>query len=153
MLQIRSGVFETNSSSTHTLSIATRTQDIPDEIHLHFDEYGIESGLYSLKNYLYTAILNHDEFVKEYPEDHRNEPLYLPKLKNFFDKYNVAYYMEEPYVTAWGYVNMGYLDDDGDYFDNPLLERMFDNDDEIEAEDTMMKCFFGNSYVDVEVDR
>ena len=59
--QIRKGVFETNSSSTHAICIATEdVLNIPSEIHFGFGDYGWECKKYSSMqdrvNYLYTAL-------------------------------------------------------------------------------------------------
>lgn len=153
MLQIRNKVFETNSSSTHSISIDKNAVSIPDTIELHYDEYGTITISDHLKNYLYTAILCHDISIQEDPEFYQNESLYLPKLKAFFDKYKVKYDMQEPYVWSFGYVDTGHLDDEGHYFNNELLEVMFNNENQDEAEHMMKQCFFGDSDVYIDVQR
>lgn len=56
MIQVRNGIFETNSSSVHAISVYTvPPKDIPKEIHLTLGEYGWGHGLYSLPNYIFTA--------------------------------------------------------------------------------------------------
>ena len=71
--QIRQGVFETNSSSTHAICIATDTEyDIPTSIEFSFGDFGWEvDKLTSRKeraNYLYTcmAYAENNEKMKEY---------------------------------------------------------------------------------------
>ncbi len=59
--QIRQGAFETNSSSTHSICIATETQyNIPTSIEFNFGDFGWEvNKLTSRKakaSYLYTCI-------------------------------------------------------------------------------------------------
>ena len=59
--QIRKGVFETNSSSTHAICISTDdVLDIPKEIHFGFDDFGWErdthSSIRAKANYLYTCL-------------------------------------------------------------------------------------------------
>ncbi len=59
--QIRKGVFETNSSSTHAICIATDdVLNIPRGIHFGFDDFGWERDTYSSvrakANYLYTCL-------------------------------------------------------------------------------------------------
>ena len=45
--QIRRGCFETNSSSTHAICIATEdVLNIPKNIHFGFDDFGWEFGYY-----------------------------------------------------------------------------------------------------------
>lgn len=153
MLHIRNKVFETNSSSTHSISIDKNAAPIPDEIELHYDEYGTVTISDHLKNYLYTAILCHDTSIEEDPEFYVGESLYLPKLKAFFDKYNVKYNMQEPYVWYFDDIDTGHLDDEGYYFNNELLEMMFNNDNQEEAEYMIKQCFFGDSSVYIDVNR
>lgn len=62
MRQIRQGVFETNSSSTHAISVSTGNVEIPDNYTLVFEtgEFGWEHGtlesVYEKASYLYTAL-------------------------------------------------------------------------------------------------
>lgn len=61
MKQIRQGVFETNSSSTHSICIAKESElSIPKSLHFDFGEFGWECDtLYSLNekaSYLYTGL-------------------------------------------------------------------------------------------------
>ncbi len=60
--KIRQGVFETNSSSTHSICIATEpTLEIPKELHFEFGEFGWrKSTLDSISDkasYLYTGLM------------------------------------------------------------------------------------------------
>lgn len=60
--QIRQGVFETNSSSTHSICIAKDTElIIPKELHLEFGEFGWEcntlNSLQEKASYLYTGLI------------------------------------------------------------------------------------------------
>lgn len=62
MKKIRQGVFETNSSSTHTICIAKKINpELPERIHFNFGEYGWENGVLKTKqqkaNYLYTGLI------------------------------------------------------------------------------------------------
>ena len=59
--QIRQSCFETNSSSTHAICIATDdVLNIPEEIHFGFDDFGWEcdthSSIRAKANYLYTCL-------------------------------------------------------------------------------------------------
>ena len=59
MIQIRSNVFETNSSSTHSICIQKKPVDADySYIAFHAGEYGWEERIVNLGNYLYTAIIN-----------------------------------------------------------------------------------------------
>lgn len=70
--QIRQGVFETNSSSTHSICIAKDAQlELPKELHFEFGQFGWEeSTLDSLQekaSYLYTGLIaneRHDDVAK-----------------------------------------------------------------------------------------
>lgn len=56
MIQVRSGIFETNSSSIHAISVCTDPPgQIPDHIDLQMSEYGWERRTISLPNYIFTA--------------------------------------------------------------------------------------------------
>lgn len=60
--QIRQGVFETNSSSTHSICIAKNTElNIPKSLHFQFGEFGWECDiLHSVgekASYLYTGLI------------------------------------------------------------------------------------------------
>lgn len=61
MITIRRGVFETNSSSTHSICIAANVDlVIPDSLHFDFGEFGWENdrldSLHSKASYLYTGL-------------------------------------------------------------------------------------------------
>lgn len=90
--QIRKGLFETNSSSIHSLVIGNNGEDIyanlPTEIYFGAGEFGWENEVYTDTEtkacYLYTAIVLNslvDELV--------------PKIKNILDKWNIKYMFKE----------------------------------------------------------
>lgn len=65
MIQIRSGVFETNSSSTHSICISTDNtdeMDFPEALHFRLDEFGWEwnrlDTVESKAAYLYAALID-----------------------------------------------------------------------------------------------
>lgn len=73
MKQVRQGVFETNSSSTHSICIAKNISefDIPKEVHFSFGEFGWErdvlGSIYEKASYLYTGLIENnreDDFQK-----------------------------------------------------------------------------------------
>lgn len=100
--QIRKGVFETNSSSTHAICIATEdVLDIPKSIEFGFGEYGWECRTYSnlqdRANYLYTAIGHVSQTFEELQQ-------YLTFLYDTLTKNGVEnIYMEDfsIYVSTW----------------------------------------------------
>ena len=72
MYQIRSGVFETNSSSTHSIVISKApAKNFPKHITFHAGEYGWENAIVdSNGDYLFTAILDGNP-TKLYDRLHR----------------------------------------------------------------------------------
>ena len=91
-IQIRNGLFETNSSSVHTLVIGHHGQDIfanlPKRIDFKFDwQYycNIEDPIQYKANYLYYAIA-----FDYHPSDS------IKKIKEYLDKYNIEYTFENP---------------------------------------------------------
>lgn len=57
MIQIRNGIFETNSSSVHTIAVSKEPyHDLPSEKYFHLDGFGWENGYADPADYLYTAI-------------------------------------------------------------------------------------------------
>lgn len=91
-IQVRKNIFETNSSSIHSLVIGNNNENIyenlPSEIHFNGGEYGWENEVYNdienKANYLYTGIVNNnlvDELV--------------PKIKDILSKWNITPIFQE----------------------------------------------------------
>ena len=91
-IQIRKNIFETNSSSIHSLVIGNNNENIyenlPTEIHFNGGEYGWENEVYNdienKANYLYTGIVKNnlvDELV--------------PKIKDILSKWNITPIFQE----------------------------------------------------------
>lgn len=126
--QIRRGVFETNSSSTHSICISKAPVKIGKDIYFGIGEYGWENSCVGIVNYLYTAILSMDD-SKEL----------LKRLKNILDKHSIEYEFEEPVYYDYGYLKNGYIDhseDTREFIDAVLVD-----------EDMLMRCLFGDSCV------
>lgn len=135
--QIRSSVFETNSSSTHSIAIS-KAPVIADGKSIHFGigEYGWENGTANTANYLYTAILY--VYGSEVAEEK------IEHLKRILDKYDVSYQFEEPkYWTSpsgeYTCLDNGYVDHGSELTE--FLEAVFSN------EDLLMRYLFGSSIV------
>ena len=84
--QVRKNVFETNSSSTHAICIATEDiLNIPSEIHFGFGDYGWECrelvSMQDRANYLYTALA--------YVDDVNIIAKYLTFIANTLDAHGV----------------------------------------------------------------
>lgn len=128
MKQVRRNVFETNSSSTHSICISKAPVTIRKYIHFRIGEYGWENDCVDIANYLYTAILCMGD----------SEEL-LEKLKNILDKYSIEYEFEDPDYSDYGYLQNGYIDHS--YDTREFIDAVFSD------EDMLMRCLFGNSYV------
>lgn len=131
--QIRSSVFETNSSSTHSIAISKAPAVIRKRIHFGIGEFGWENDTANTADYLYTAILEQNNWID-----------WLDKLKEILDKYHIEYEFEEPrwYKSAYSdykYLDYGYIDHG--YELGEFLGVILNN------EDLLMRYLFGNSIV------
>jgi hypothetical protein len=133
MIQVRKGVFETNSSSTHSIAISKKPVVAGKYISFGIGEFGWENGCADTADYLYTAIL-----------EQNNSTELLNKLKEILDKYLIEYKFEEPrYETSsngeYKWLECGYIDHSdelGEFLDAVL------NDD-----DLLIRYLFGDSTV------
>ena len=101
MYQIRNGVFETNSSSVHSICIGKSPVEIPkwEIVKFTIGEYGWENAtVVDTASYLYTGILSLGR-----------EKEYLPKLKSMLDDMGVKYEFDTPHFDKWG-LEYGYVD-------------------------------------------
>lgn len=142
--QVRRGVFETNSSSTHAICI-TKSEYRPNSFtHIDFEtgEFGWENdeydSLYSKASYLITAILGFDK-------DKADEN--LQKLKNILDNNNIEYTLPKLKVDSWefGGETRYYYDIDG-YIDHSGETEDFVND-VLSDSDKLFRYLFGNSVI------
>ena len=134
--QIRSSVFETNSSSTHSIAISKAPAVIGKYVYFGIGEYGWENDCVNPANYLYTAILY--VYSSEVAEEK------IEHLKRILDKYDVSYEFEEPeYWTSpdgrYTCLDNGYIDHGNEL--GEFLEAVFSN------EDLLMRYLFGDSHV------
>lgn len=141
--QIRKGVYETNSSSTHAICITKKNVEnnvIPNHIDFCIGEYGWEfeeyKDIYNKASYLITAILS---FEKEYADEK------LEQLKSILNSYGITYTLPDVKVqaTEWDGKTCYYYDIDG-YIDHigelkPLL------DDLLSDSDKLFRFLFGES--------
>ncbi len=121
MIQIRSNVFETNSSSTHSLCISKKEPiNKPTHIEFYLDWFGWEEGAHNLADYIYTAIMVHDT-------QYKTEKPWLPRLRSFLIKNNITWYFDgiEDNCDEWGY-DFGI---DHDYELLPSIDKLLDNQD------------------------
>jgi hypothetical protein len=133
MIQIRNGVFETNSSSTHSIAISKAPVVIGKRIHFGIGEFGWENDIADTADYLYTAIL-----------EQNNSSELLNKLKEILDKHSIEYKFAEPRYTKsyngeYEYLDYGYIDHS--YELGEFLDAILSN------EDLLMRYLFGDSAV------
>lgn len=131
MRQIRRNVFETNSSSTHSIVISKAPVTVGKHIYFGIGEYGWENDCVNITDYLYTAILCMDD----------SEEL-LEKLKGILDRHSIEYEFQEPVYIR---------DEDYEWLDNGYIDHSCDTRKFINAvlsdDDMLMRCLFGNSCV------
>ena len=125
MRQIRYGVFESNSSSTHSICIPKTTTAVANYVKFSIGEYGWEYGcVYDTASYLYTAILD------AYSYEESTEK--LEQLKSILDGRSINYEFEEPswhtYDSGNKYLEYGYIDHAGELRD--FVETIL-NDEEM----------------------
>lgn len=102
MKKVRREVFETNSSSTHSICIAKTGQvRLPQNTTLIVGEFGWEVDAHydaqTKASYLYTGLLGNGR-----TED-------VDKLVTILEKNGVSVYRQEPKKTSWG-SDYGYVD-------------------------------------------
>jgi hypothetical protein len=127
MKVIRKSVFETNSSSTHSICISKKdVTDFPKVIHFGFGEYGWENNeVWDTASYLYTAIIEND--MEEY----------FDKIKNILDKHNILYTFVSRNNSK--YFNQGYIDHSYELSD--FINDICNN------EDKLLRYLFGDSII------
>lgn len=132
MRQIRNNVFETNSSSIHSIAISKEpVAGLPESIYFCLGGYGWEFDDVSPASYLYTAIMTiYDK------KDRDNK---LNKLKSILDSRGIKYEFETPKFGSGGWLKNGYIDhsENLDMFIETVLSD----------EDMLMRLLFGNSCV------
>ena len=132
MLQIRGSVFETNSSSTHSICISKAKAKIPQNYTLRFrlDEYGWEEdAVYDTASYLYTAIMDGPDNLVE---------LRMDKLKASLDNLGIKSEFDEPKIDCWGCRNYGI---DHSYECADLIDALLSD------EDLLARYLFGDSVI------
>ena len=134
MIQTRRNVFETNSSSTHSIAISKAPVSVNGRhIHFYIGEFGWENDCVDTADYLYTAILEQD-----------NHKELLDELKEILDRHSIEYEFEDPvwHESSIGndvWLEYGYIDHS--YELGEFLSIILSN------EDLLMRYLFGNSCV------
>lgn len=144
MKTIRLGVFETNSSSTHSFCVAKEhTTNYPNFVKFELDEFGWECCKYSSTqdkaNYLYTGICCQEDDLRK---------VLLERLKTILENNNIQYEFEEERAESYFYVDHS-LDLNLDFFsilesEDQVLSFLFD-------EKSFILTGNDNDYEDVEI--
>lgn len=96
MKQIRKSVFETNSSSCHSICIQKKATSLEDHINFKFGEYAWdEEEVDDTASYLYTLIMNTCDATTQQGR--------LDKLKSILDAHNIKYTFEEPKLIEYSF--------------------------------------------------
>ena len=140
MEQIRNGVFETNSSSTHSMAIPHNLEKIPKYIYFYIGEYGWETGSPDPASYLWTAICYNCENFEQVSE-------YKKKLSNICDKYNIGRDYEIPEYEEYG-LKHGYIDHGIELM--PFIKMLFNDEDKLIKFISGGEVFTGNDNNDEE---
>lgn len=127
MKQIRRGVFETNSSSTHSIAIPKQhAKKYPDVVSFRIGEFGWEWEQANPADYLYTAIFCY--YGCRNPKCDEK----IEQLKHALELYDIHYDMEDPAVATYSwskkdepryYLDNGYIDHSEDL--GSFLEAVF----------------------------
>ena len=133
MKLIRPKTFETNSSSTHAITIPRKIdknlKGMRPSIYFHIDEFGWGYGKHELKDYIWTAIC--DIYLDHYKE-------YKQKIINILSPYYNKIEFEEPTFDESydddGNLKWRYLDSMQGYVDHcheltEFLEELFGNEE------------------------
>lgn len=135
MIQVRKGVFETNSSSTHSICIFKGEPKFSKYVEFHLGEWGWETSIETdTASYLYTAIICC--FDKE------DSDIYLEHLKQYLEHNNIEYSMEDPVWKVSGdemYSSSGYIDHGGEL--REFVEAVLDD------WELLSRYLFGDSFI------
>ena len=120
MIQIRSGVFETNSSSTHSIAIPKHCT-AADYVIFRTDDFGWGWEEVDAADYFYTAI-----YVTSKTEAEVNEK--IERLKNILTEHGIACKLRKPKTHTSTYDNKDYFCLDDGYIDHGWELKDFVNE-------------------------
>ena len=137
--QIRRGVFETNSSSTHSIAIPKNCGH-PNSVSFYVGDFGWSFNEVSPVSYFYTALYATSETAQEFNEK-------IEKLRRILDKHNINYYFSQPKTNIWhdDDSNIDYFSLDDGYIDHGYELRGFI--DELLNDDEKLLRFLYNGLV------
>lgn len=149
MRQIRNGVFETNSSSTHSIAIPKSCDNV-NYVSFHIDEFGWEWREADPEDYFYTAIYETSNSASEVEEK-------IERLKSILDSHGIGYRFGEVEYHIWhsDYANKDYLSLDYGYIDHgnelkEFVDELLDDGDKLVRFLSMGFVFTGNDNSDAE---
>lgn len=104
MIQVRQGVFETNSSSTHSICIPKKCDKIINHVDFRIGEYGWENDEADPESYLYTGVLY------AYKKDEAQE--LINDIVNILVNNDISFTFEKPKYDEYGHLSykQGYVD-------------------------------------------
>ena len=126
--QIRSGVFETNSSSVHSIAIPRNCSPV-DYVSFRTDDFGWGFEEVDAADYFYTAI-----YETSATEAEANEK--IERLKNILNEHGIVYKLRTPDTHTSTYDNKDYFYLDDGYIDHggelkDFVDELFDNEDKL----------------------
>lgn len=130
---IRKGVFETNSSSTHSICIASSDWSFPKTINFHFGEFGWEKdilkSIYDKASYLYTGLWanGRDEDIQKIFESLKSKSVEVIAEEPEFEIR--SYEHNGKTITYRSGENTGYVDHAGDL--KEFLDAIVESEDRL----------------------
>ena len=128
MINIRHGLFETNSSSTHAICIAKKNDNfvIPQSLDFILNDFGWDEHFYydveDKASYFYTALYNsYDEDIKKNFESIKNH------IYEILGKAGCECWFDKARPSEWGkWMESGYIDHQNEI--DPLIHKLIKND-------------------------
>lgn len=149
MRQIRYGVFESNSSSTHSIAIPKSCDNV-NYISFRIGEFGWEWREADPADYFYTAIYETSDSASEVEEK-------IERLKNILDSHGIEYRFGEVeyHIHHSDYDNKDYLSLDYGYIDHgyeltDFVDELLNDGDKLVRLLSMGFVFTGNDNSDAE---
>lgn len=148
MRTIRNNVFETNSSSTHSIAIPRNCSEI-NNISFYIGEFGWEWGEADPADYFYTAIYETSNTASEVAEK-------LEKLTDILDAHDIKYHFGEARTHIWNSDNgIDYISLDNGYIDHggelrAFVDELLNDGDKLIRFLSEGLVFTGNDNCDIE---
>lgn len=147
MKQIRNNVFETNSSSVHSIAIPKNCEQVS-RICFSVGEFGWGFEQADPADYFYTALFETSKDKEELVQK-------LDKLKSILDSYGIDYEFDEPEYREKAYDDWKWLDLDYGYIDHaseliPFVDELLEDGDKLIRFLSHGLVFTGNDNADDE---